>query len=86
MDTILESKLIIGARIKIGKEYSETFSFDEGQILELIEGHFEYDNGLYISDQTAPAIWDDGDFQSIYHLFGNFLGDFLDCEVLTPTP
>ena len=24
----------------------------------MVEGHFEYDNGLYTEDQTAPSWWD----------------------------
>lgn len=50
----------------------------------MVEGHFEYDNGLYTEDQTAPSWWDaeEEDFESIYHLFGNKLEDFMDCEVV----
>lgn len=42
----LEARLIVGAKIRIGKQYAENFGFEEGQIIELVEGHFEYDNGL----------------------------------------
>ena len=49
----------------------------------MVEGHFEYDNGLYTEYQTAPSWWDaEEDFESIYHLFGNKLEDFMDCEVV----
>ena len=36
-------------------------------VIELVEGHFEYDNGLYTEDQTAPSWWDaeEEDFESI---------------------
>ncbi len=71
---VLASALIVGAKIRIGKEYAKCFgSLMNGQIIELVEGHFEYDNGLYTEDQTAPAWWDaeEKDFESIYHLFGN---------------
>lgn len=80
-----EENLIIGAKIKIGKEYSKEYGFTEGEIIELIEGHFEHDNGLYTEDQTAPSIWDEKqkDFESIYHLFGNEFEKFLDCEVVS---
>lgn len=80
----LEEKLVVGAKIKIGKIYAKEHFCTEGEILELVEGHFEYDNGLYTEDQTAPAVWDEKrkDFDSIYHLFGNDLEDFADCEVL----
>jgi hypothetical protein len=80
----LEEKLIVGAKIKLGKIYADEHFSTEGEIIELIEGHFEYDNGLYTEDQTAPAIWDEKqkDFNSIYHLFGNDLEYFADCEIL----
>lgn len=80
-----EEKLIVGAKVKIGKQYASEYGFNEGEIIELVEGSFEYDNGLYISSQYAPAIWDDTqkDFDSIYHLFGNDFEHFLDCEIVT---
>jgi hypothetical protein len=85
-NTMLAAALIVGAKVKIGKEYAEKIGkfFEAGQVIELVEGHFEYDNGLYTEDQTAPSWWDaeEEDFESIYHLFGNKLEDFMDCEVV----
>jgi hypothetical protein len=82
----LENVLIVGAKIRIGEHYAEEISpfFEAGQIIELIEGHFEHDNGLYIEFVTAPSWWDaeNEDFESIYHLFGNDLENFMDCEHL----
>ena len=80
----LEKKLIVGAKIKIGKRYAKEFFCTEGEIIELVEGHFDYDNGLYTEDQIAPAVWDEkqNDYDSIYHLFGNNFEYFYDCEVL----
>lgn len=80
----LEEKLVVGAKIKIGKMYAKEHFCTEGEILELVEGFFEHDNGLYTENQSAPAIWDESQkcFESIYHLFGNELEDFADCEVL----
>lgn len=80
----LEEKLIVGAKIKIGKEYSKNHCFEEGEIIELVMGHFEYDNGLYTECQECPAVWDEDskDFDSIYHLFENDLSGFMDCEIL----
>jgi hypothetical protein len=77
--------LIIGSKIKIGKKYSEEFGFKEGDIIELVEGTFEHDNGLYTETQTAPSIWDEKqkDFESIFHLFGNNMENWMDCELLT---
>jgi len=45
MNEFLEENLIIGTKIKIGKEYAEYTgkSFQEGQIIELVEGFFEHD-------------------------------------------
>ncbi len=84
MDKILEEKLIVGAKIKLGKDYCSGRGFKTGEVITLVEGHFEHDNGLYTEDQTAPAFWDDGakDFDSIYHLFENDLSGFEDCEVI----
>ena len=80
----LEQKLIVGAKIKIGKRYAEEFGFDDGEVITLIEGSFEHDNGLYTETESCPAIWCDTqkDFDNIYHLFGNDLENFLDCEVI----
>lgn len=54
----LEEKLVVGAKIKIGEKYAVNSGFVAGEIIELVEGHFEYDNGLYTEDQTVPSIWD----------------------------
>jgi len=78
-------QLVVGARIKIGKSYAEKFGgFNEGEVITLVEGFFDYDNGLYMETQTAPSIWnkEQGEFDSIYHLFGNDIEDFLDCTIL----
>jgi len=80
----LEKKLVVGAKIKIGRIYAKEHYCTEGEIIELVEGSFEYDNGLYTEQQTAPSVWDEKqkDFDSIYHLFGNDLENFLDCEIV----
>lgn len=75
-------KLIVGAKVKIGKNYSKKGRFKAGQVITLIEGWFEYENGLYTEDISTPSIKADDDFDSIYHLFGNDLEYFADCEVL----
>jgi hypothetical protein len=85
MNKELEEKLVIGAKIKIGKEYaSDSFSLESGQIITLIEGSFDYENGLYTETHTAPSIWIESakDYDSIYHLFGNDLEDFEDCKII----
>jgi hypothetical protein len=82
----LKESLTIGTKIKIGKKYAEEVGgLDAGEIITLVEGYFEYDNGLYIEDQAAPSVWDDyeGDFDSIYHLFGNNFEYWYDCEIVT---
>lgn len=80
----LEEKLIVGTKIQIGKKYSEQYGFKEGEIIELMEGYFERDNGLFTVEETAPSVWckKQKDFDSIYHLFGNDLENFLDCKIL----
>lgn len=83
---LLPKLLIIGAKIVIGPKYSKFCggSLEPGSIITLIQGYFDYDNGLYTETQTAPAIYDEEtkDFDSIYHLFGNDLENFMDCQVL----
>lgn len=79
--------LKVGSQIKIGKKYAkEIGGLKAGEVIILIQGYFEYDNGLYCEERTAPSIWReaDKDFDSIYHLFGNSLENFMDCEVLMP--
>jgi hypothetical protein len=81
----LHDKLIVGAKIKIGKEYVEHCGpFKEGEVITLVDGVFECENGLFTTTEIAPSIWDEQskDFDSIYHLFGNHLEYFFDCEVL----
>lgn len=79
-----KERLIVGAKIKIGKRYSALFGLKEGETITLIEGTFENDNGLYTEYQKTPSVWDksNGEFDSIYHLFGNKFEHFLDCEIL----
>lgn len=77
----LSELLIVGAKIKIGKEYSKHSKFNEGDIIELIEGNFDND---FVSNVRCPAIYNDitKHFDSIYHLFGNYFESFMDCEIL----
>lgn len=81
-------KLVVGVSIKMGKRYAkEIGGFKAGEVITLVEGSFDHDNGLYIEYQTAPSIWDEDakEFDSIYHLFGNELENFYDCEIVNPT-
>ena len=53
----LEENLKIGTKIKIGQQYVEKFGcFEIGEVIELIEGYFDEDNGLYCYTSTAPSI------------------------------
>ena len=85
MDSKLEDKLIIGVRIKLGPKYCKNRCTEPGTIITLVEGEFDYDNGLYSSTITSPSIWDEQtkEYDSIFHLFGNDLEDFEDCEIIT---
>lgn len=81
----LKELLVVGTQIELGKEYcNNSHRFSPGQIITLIEGWFEYENGLYTEDQSAPSIFDQEgrEFDSIYHLFGNNLENFADCKVV----
>lgn len=83
----LESLLIVGTSIKIGKQYAdECGGFEAGQSITLVQGYFERDNGLYDVTETAPSVWNESDkeFDSIYHLFGNNLEHWYDCEIIKP--
>jgi hypothetical protein len=77
--------LKIGDSIKIGQASSKKCGLEAGSTITLIEGFFECENGLYTETHTAPAIWNEEnkEFDSIYHLFGNKLEDFLDSEKVT---
>lgn len=83
----LEQKLKVGTKIKIGPEYAKATNnvFTAGEVITLIEGWFENDNGLYTEGVTCPSIpsvTEGDDFDSIYHLFENDLSLFLDCEII----
>lgn len=81
----LEEILIVGTKIKIGPKFAKHGGYYKGgEVIELVEGFFECDNGLYSETQTAPSIWDEQrkEFDSIYHLFGNDLEDFMDCKII----
>lgn len=82
----LEEKLTVGTQIRLGNKYCKFSGRIKGAVITLVEGEFYSENGLHGITETAPAIWDeDGEeFDSIYHLFGNDLEDFKDCEILTP--
>jgi len=78
--------LQVGDKIKIGKKYAEEhFNFEEGEIITLIQGYFDVYNGLYNTTETAPSIkskYSDDGYDSIYHLFGNSMENFMDCEII----
>jgi len=79
-----EEKLIVGVKIRFGKKYAKEHYATEGEIITLVDGDFEYDNGLYTENQDCPAIWNESqkEFDSIYHLFGNDFENFLDCTIV----
>ena len=77
-------ELKIGTKIKIGDKYAEENGWGKNETIELVEGYFDEDNGLYCYTSTAPSIWnpEQDEFDSIYHLFGNDLDGFMDCTIL----
>lgn len=81
----LEDSLTVGTQIKIGENYASKYTeFTSGEIIELVEGWFENDNGLFVEDVSCPAVFNEPQkqFHSIYHLFGNNLEDFADCQII----
>ncbi|AIJ37098.1 hypothetical protein ACKUCE_11840 [Flavobacterium psychrophilum] len=79
-----EEKLIVGVKIRFGKEYAKEHYAREGEIITLVDGEFENDNGLYTNMEHAPSVWNEyaEEFDSIYHLFGNDFENFLDCTIV----
>lgn len=85
----LEKLLVVGARIVLGEQFCERFpQYEAGEVLELETGQFEGEDGFIDKYLECPSVynWDNKEHDSIYHLFGNNLEDFLDCEVLPPLP
>jgi len=76
--------LKVGDKIKIGKKCADKTGFKENEIIILIKDFFYEYNGLYDDTQIAPAIVGvpGDDYDSIFHLFGNDLEDFLDSEII----
>jgi len=79
----MTEELRVGQKIIIGKKCSEFTKFKENQIIELKEGYFECDNGLYVHYEMCPSFFDEDDCDSIYHIFGNDLEYFLDSKIIT---
>jgi hypothetical protein len=79
-----EEKLIVGVKIRFGKQYAKKHCATEGEIITLVEGDFEYYNGLYTTTEYAPSVWDEevGEFNSIYHLFGNEFENWMDNTIV----
>ena len=96
MNKNLEKQLVPGAKIKIGKEYERLHSgcssciipcknkLIHKNVIELVTGRFDHENGLFTETLESPAIWceEAKDYESIFHLFGNDLEDFKDCNIL----
>ena len=77
--------LKIGDKIKIGEKSALTTGIKSGKIIKLIKGYFNFENGLYCETQIAPAVKSKeypGEYESIFHLFGNDLEEFLDSEII----
>ncbi|WP_313568803.1 hypothetical protein [Acetoanaerobium noterae] len=71
------------------KRYCEEYGREDllGEIIMLTPQTFEYDNGLYTEYQESAGIYneEEGEPESIYHLFGNKLENILDCELIPAT-
>lgn len=75
-----------GDSIKFGKRWCKEHNTKDliGKIIKLTPQYFEEDNGLYVYYSECPGIFDEenGEAESIYHLFGNDLEDFMDCKLI----
>ena len=69
----LEEKLVVGAKIKIGKEYSKDYFFEEGEVILLEKGHDE-----------VPSFYNESDecFYNIYHFFGDDFEYWMDNTII----
>ncbi len=78
-----------GDKIKFGKKWCEEMGEEHllGKTIMLTPQIFEYDNGLYSEEQECPGIYNKEaqESDSIYHLFGNNLESFYDCELIPAT-
>jgi len=77
-----EENLIVGAKIKIGKEYAKESRFTEGEIITLELLPFEYDSDFGGGVEDAPGVFNGYDNDSIYHLFGNNFEWWMDNEII----
>ena len=79
-------KLKSGDKIKFGKKYCRKTGRKDllGKSIMLTPQYFDEYNGLYCYQSECPGIWNESENEadSIYHLFGNSLEDFLDCELI----
>lgn len=81
MDLIIEE----GDSVKFGEQWCEENGWEElkGKTIMLSPQYFEEDNGLYTYTTHCLGICDEVEEPySIYHLFGNNLENFMDCELI----
>lgn len=82
-------KIERGDSIKFGKKWCKAHKSNDliNKVVKLTPQWFEEDNGLYCYETECPGIWDEENQEadSIYHLFGNNLEDFMDCELIKGT-
>lgn len=74
-----------GDSVKFGERWCKENGWEElkNKTIMLSPQYFEEDNGLYNFATHCPGICDeDGEPHSIYHLFGNDLEDYMDCELI----
>lgn len=78
-----------GDKIKFGEQYCKEERREDllGQTIMLTPQLFEEDNGLTTYFSEAPGIYDveEQEADSIYHLFGDYLENVHDCEVIPAT-
>lgn len=78
-----------GDSIKFGEKWCKKYKRKDliNKVIKLTPQWFEIDSGLYCYEKECPGIRNkkEQESDSIYHLFGNKLEDFMDCQLIKGT-
>lgn len=78
-----------GDSVKFGEKWCKEHGRKDliNKVIKFTPQWFEDDNGLYSFETECPGIYDEENQEaySIYHLFGNYFENFMDCELIKGT-